>query len=111
MAHAEALSANHPEAPSIVYESAPPIQHPPHLSALSLQQVAGRPVVSMTDSLGERLYDARTGRPIKRFSASELLTIASQWQSPAAPPPHLLDTLGEIDIWLIGAMPFNEYPI
>lgn len=119
MAHAEALSANQPEAPtanrpvapSVMYESALPIQHPPHLSALSLQQVAGRPVVTKTDSIGERLYNAQTGSPIQRFSAADLLAIASRWQSPAAPPPVLLDTLGEIDIWLIGAMPFNEYPI
>ena len=109
--HPKAPTANRPDAPSVMYESALPIQYPPHLSALSLQQVAGRPVVTMTDSIGERLYDARTGRPIQRFSAADLLAIASRWQSSAAPPPLLLDTLDEIDIWLIGAMPFNEYPI
>ena len=93
------------------------------LSAVSLQKVAGRTVVTMTDSLGERLIDTQTGQPIARLSAPELQAIATRWQKSSAPSgsvsrcntattlPLLLDTLNEIDIWLIGAMPFKEYPI
>ncbi len=88
-------------------------QPTPPLSALSLQQVAGRPVFTMTDSLGETLVDALTGQPVSRFSSAELQHIANRWQSPHvyANQATLIDTLNAIDVWLIGVMPFKEYPI
>jgi hypothetical protein len=36
------------------------------------------------------------------------MQIASRWTATA---PTLLDTLNEIDVWLIGCMPFKEYPV
>ena len=104
MAHAEQLTKGESVLPTIV--------HPP-LSALSLQQVAGRPVLTMTDSLGERLVDAQTGQGINRISAAQLQQIANRWHASHASSSGavLKDTLNAIDIWLIGAMPFKEYPI
>ena len=77
------------------------------LTAMAMQRVAGRDVVFLTDGEGEHLVDARTGEAIGRLSDRELLSVARRWSAAAT----LTDTLGEIDIWLIGAMPFKEYPI
>lgn len=104
MAHAEQIES----CDTLVHS-----QPTPPLSALSLQQVAGRPVFTMTDSLGETLVDALTGQPVSRFSSAELQHIANRWQSPHvyANQATLIDTLNAIDVWLIGVMPFKEYPI
>ena len=104
MAHAEQI---------VRFDTFIPSQADTHLSALSLQQVAGRTVFTMTDSLGERLVDARTGQPVSRLSSAELRSIANRWQAPHAYSHRatLIDTLNAIDIWLIGVMPFREYPI
>lgn len=84
------------------------LQMPQGLSALSLQQMAGRPVFLMSTADGETQVDAQTGKPLGSFSPEELQTIAMRWSSVI---PILTDTLNEIDVWLIGAMPFKEFPV
>lgn len=99
MAHAERL---------IECEAISSLQMPQGLSALSLQQMAGYPVFLMSTADGETQVDAQTGKPLGRFSPEELQAIATRWLSAT---PILTDTLNEIDVWLIGAMPFKEFPV
>ena len=107
-----------------------PRQLPNGLTSLSLQQIAGRPVFLMTNNDLESQIDALTGQPIIRYSVEKLQAIVDRWQAPSASissslpakdslgcpsvapiTATLLDSLNEIDVWLIGAMPFKEFPI
>ena len=99
MAHAERLKE---------CEAISSLQMPQGLSALSLQQVAGRPIFLMSTAEGESQVDALAGKPIVGFLPEQMESIAARWSSAA---PILKDTLNEIDIWLIGAMPFKEFPV
>ena len=99
MAHAERIAMR---------EAIPSPPMPQGLSALSLQQVAGRPVFLMSTAEGETQVDALTGKTVVRFLPEAMQSIAARWSSAA---PVLKDTLNEIDVWLIGAMPFKEFPV
>ena len=99
MAHAERI---------IMCDAISQQKMPQGLSALSLQQVAGRPIFLMSTAEGESQVDALAGKPIVGFLPEQMESIAARWSSAV---PILKDTLNEIDIWLIGAMPFKEFPV
>lgn len=56
----------------------------------------------------ERVMDIRSGRAIDRLSRPQLDAIAHSWNPTAV---TACDSLNEIDVWLIGAYPFKEYPV
>ena len=66
MAHAERLKE---------CEAISSLQMPQGLSALSLQQVAGRPIFLMSTAEGESQVDALTGKPIESFLPEEMESI------------------------------------
>ena len=74
----------------------------------SIEQVAGRNVCMVKANGEEQLIDMATGQTINRFSSEELQQVACQWTTAT---PTLIDTLNEIDVWLIGCMPFKEFPV
>ena len=77
-------------------------------SAISLERAGSVCLWRVASSDGERVVDASDGNEIHGLSAEQLSEAASRW---SAAPPQLIDTLSQIDVWLIGAMPFKEYPI
>ena len=56
----------------------------------------------------EFLYDCNTGKKVDRLYKPALDFIAQSWCNA---PITSTDSLDEIDVWLIGAYPFNEYPV
>ncbi len=84
------------------------ILHDGRISDITLERKAGQNIMRIGTDDGELAVDAASGKTISRLDSSSLHTIASAWSKAH---PVLKDTLNEIDVWLIGAMPFNEYPV
>ena len=78
------------------------------IADITLERKAGQNIMRIATDSGELVVDADNGKNISRLESSRLNAIASAWSTAQ---PMLKDTLSEIDVWLIGAMPFNEYPI
>ena len=74
-------------------------------STVSIEQVAGRTVGFDKD---DNMCDLASGMPVTRLTDEALMQVAERWTASA---PTLIDTLSEIDVWLIGAMPFREFPV
>lgn len=81
---------------------------PAGAAAIALERLAGRDVCIIQTEDAEHLWDVRTGKEIKCFTANELMQVARRW---TAATPTLIGTLSEIDVWLIGAMPFRDFPV
>ena len=78
------------------------------VTSIAFERVAGRDICIVGTPDGETVIDIGTNQAVERFTAEELMQMASQWTTAT---PTLLNILNEIDVWLIGAMPFKEYPI
>ena len=108
MSHAETIS-EHVDMPADTTTRLSPLALPvSHPTAVAFERIAGRNVCMVSTANGETLIDVGSGQPIERLTDDELLQLAARWTTAA---PTLLDTLNEIDVWLIGAMPFGEFPI
>ena len=83
-----------------------PLRDP--VKSISLNKRAGENVIRISTEEEEFLLNARTGLPIGKFSSGQLQQIANRWSSGDA---MLKDTLNEIDVWLIGAYPFKDFPV
>lgn len=57
---------------------------------------------------GESIFNAHTGAKVERLYKPQLDVIAQSWKSAAVVST---DSLNEIDVWLIGAYPFKDYPV
>ena len=78
------------------------------ISSAMLERIGETSVWHITTEEKEYLTDASNGQEISGFNANQLQAVAANWSSSL---PVLKDTLRNIDVWLIGAMPFKEYPI
>ena len=76
--------------------------------SVAFERVAGRNVCLVKTTQGEMMLDARTGQRISELTPEELMSVASRWSSAT---PTLIETLQEIDVWLIGVMPFSDFPV
>lgn len=97
MEHAETIGA-----------ATKPVNIADTVKSMAFERVAGRDLCIVNTANGETVSDVVTGQNIEHFPAEALMRVASRW---TASTPTLLDTLNEIDVWLIGVMPFSEYPI
>ena len=81
---------------------------PARAEAITLERRGNTEVYRMRMADEEQLVEAHTGKAAQPLSEAMLRQTAARW---GGDQPQLLDTLHAIDVWLIGAMPFQEYPI
>lgn len=78
------------------------------IKEIQISLLPGMSLFTVKSAEDESLYDAVTGRRVNRLHKPSLDRIAAAWCSA---PVMATDSLNEIDVWLIGAYPFKEYPV
>lgn len=79
------------------------------IASLTMERVAGMDLARLTTADGqERAFSLRTGQPVERLTDGQLSSVAARWSHSQ---PVLQEKMEAIDVWLIGAMPFREYPV
>ncbi len=81
---------------------------PARAEAIALERRGNTEVYRMRMADEEQMVEAHTGTAAQPLSEAMLRQTAARW---GGDQPQLLDTLHAIDVWLIGAMPFQEYPV
>lgn len=78
------------------------------ITEMQVSVMPGTTLLNVKRGEEEHLYDCNTGKRIERLSKPALDRLAQSWCNA---PIIETDSLDEIDVWLIGAYPFNEYPV
>lgn len=68
----------------------------------------GITLLSVKASGKENIIDAQSGKAVERLFKPQLDEIARSWNHASITET---DSLNEIDVWLIGAYPFKDYPV
>ena len=106
--HAESVDTislvNHATLDSIVRSSSCKIKN------ISLYRRGGMELFCLVTDMGKLLLDAGTGASVERLTEEQLQQVANHWVAPLAKAARR-EVLSEIDVWLIGAYPFKDYPV
>ena len=78
------------------------------VTEMQVTVMPGTTLLNVRRGAEELLYDCHSGQKIERLQKPALERVAQSWCDAKIMD---VDSLNEIDVWLIGAYPFKEYPV
>lgn len=78
------------------------------VTEMQVTVMPGTTLLNVKRGTDELLYDCHSGQRVERLQRPALDRVACSW---CDAPITAVDSLDQIDVWLIGAYPFKEYPV
>lgn len=78
------------------------------VTEMQVTVMPGTTLLNVRRGAEELLYDCHSGQRVERLQKPALERVAQSWCDAKIMD---VDSLNEIDVWLIGAYPFKEYPV